>query len=78
MSRIAVKMSIVAGHQGGAAPGSRKFQLEGLVAKKRDSLYESGRRGGAWVEVKLTLSGTTVQTGSFSLVELAPASPKKR
>jgi bifunctional non-homologous end joining protein LigD len=27
---------------------ARRFQLEGLVAKKRDSVYESGRRSGAW------------------------------
>jgi bifunctional non-homologous end joining protein LigD len=33
---------------------ARQFQLEGLVAKRRDSLYESGRRSGAWVKVKLT------------------------
>ena len=33
---------------------SRKFGLEGLIAKRRDSLYESGRRRGAWVKVKLT------------------------
>jgi bifunctional non-homologous end joining protein LigD len=31
-----------------------QFQLEGLVAKRPDSLYESGRRSGAWVKVKLT------------------------
>jgi bifunctional non-homologous end joining protein LigD len=33
---------------------ARQFQLEGLVAKRPDSLYESGRRSGAWVKVKLT------------------------
>jgi bifunctional non-homologous end joining protein LigD len=33
---------------------AHQFQLEGLVAKKRDSTYESGRRSGAWVKVKLT------------------------
>jgi bifunctional non-homologous end joining protein LigD len=33
---------------------ARQFQLEGLVAKRRDSLYESGRRSGAWVKVKIT------------------------
>jgi bifunctional non-homologous end joining protein LigD len=31
-----------------------QFQLEGLIAKGRGSLYESGRRSGAWVKVKLT------------------------
>jgi len=33
---------------------ARQFQLEGLVAKRRDSLYQSGRRSGAWVKVKIT------------------------
>jgi bifunctional non-homologous end joining protein LigD len=33
---------------------ARQFQLEGLIAKKPDSLYESGRRSGAWAKVKLT------------------------
>jgi bifunctional non-homologous end joining protein LigD len=33
---------------------ARQFQLEGLMAKKPDSLYEAGRRSGAWVKVKLT------------------------
>jgi bifunctional non-homologous end joining protein LigD len=33
---------------------ARQFGLEGLIAKKPDSLYESGRRSGAWVKVKLT------------------------
>jgi bifunctional non-homologous end joining protein LigD len=33
---------------------ARQFQLEGLIAKRRDSVYESGQRSGAWVKVKLT------------------------
>jgi bifunctional non-homologous end joining protein LigD len=33
---------------------ARQFQLEGLIAKRPNSLYESGRRSGAWVKVKLT------------------------
>ena len=33
---------------------ARQFQLEGLLAKRRDSIYEAGRRSGAWVKVKLT------------------------
>ena len=33
---------------------ARKFQLEGLIAKRPDSVYESGRRSGAWVKVNLT------------------------
>jgi bifunctional non-homologous end joining protein LigD len=31
-----------------------QFHLEGLVAKRRGSTYEAGRRSGAWVKVKFT------------------------
>jgi bifunctional non-homologous end joining protein LigD len=30
----------------------RKQRLEGLVAKRRDSVYESGKRSGQWVKIK--------------------------
>jgi bifunctional non-homologous end joining protein LigD len=49
---------------------ARRFQLEGLIAKRPDSVYESGRRSGAWVKVKLTqeqefvLGGYTLPDGS--------------
>jgi bifunctional non-homologous end joining protein LigD len=33
---------------------AQKFHLEGLIAKRPDSLYEAGRGSGAWVKVKLT------------------------
>src|SRR6266481_3133028 len=33
---------------------AQEFGLEGLVAKRKNSLYESGRRSGAWVKLKLT------------------------
>ena len=33
---------------------ARQFKLEGLTAKRPNSLYESGRRSSAWVKVKLT------------------------
>src|SRR5271157_1747896 len=33
---------------------AHQFKLEGLTAKRPNSLYESGRRSGAWVKVKLT------------------------
>jgi bifunctional non-homologous end joining protein LigD len=33
---------------------ARQFQLEGFIAKRPDSRYESGWRSGAWVKVKLT------------------------
>jgi ATP-dependent DNA ligase len=31
---------------------AQEFGLEGLVAKRKNSLYESGRRTGAWAKVK--------------------------
>src|SRR5215469_1537690 len=31
----------------------REHGLEGVVAKRRDSLYESGRRSGAWVKLRV-------------------------
>jgi bifunctional non-homologous end joining protein LigD len=33
---------------------SRQFQMEGVVAKRIDSIYEPGRRSRAWVKVKHT------------------------
>jgi bifunctional non-homologous end joining protein LigD len=33
---------------------ARGFHIEGLIAKRPDSPYESGRRSGAWVKFKLT------------------------
>ena len=33
---------------------AKQFQLEGLIAKRPDSLYEPCRRSGAWVKIKLT------------------------
>ena len=33
---------------------AKQFELEGLIAKRPDSLYEAGRRSGAWVKIKLT------------------------
>jgi bifunctional non-homologous end joining protein LigD len=35
---------------------AQQFKLEGLIAKKPDSVYESGRRSGAWVKFKITKS----------------------
>lgn len=32
---------------------ARELGLEGLIGKRRDSLYEPGRRSGAWVKLKL-------------------------
>jgi bifunctional non-homologous end joining protein LigD len=35
---------------------AQQFGLEGLVAKRKSSAYESGRRSGAWVKFKITKS----------------------
>ena len=32
---------------------ARKLNLEGLIGKRTDSLYESGKRSGAWVKLKI-------------------------
>jgi len=32
---------------------ARKFSLEGIVAKRRTSVYEAGKRSGAWTKVQL-------------------------
>jgi bifunctional non-homologous end joining protein LigD len=47
---------------------AQDFGLEGLVAKRLNSLYESGRRTGAWVKVKLTRSQEFV-IGGYTLSE---------
>jgi bifunctional non-homologous end joining protein LigD len=31
---------------------AKEFGFEGIVAKRKDSLYESGKRTGAWVKYK--------------------------
>ena len=33
---------------------SKQFDIEGVVAKRLDSIYEPGRRSRAWVKVKHT------------------------
>jgi bifunctional non-homologous end joining protein LigD len=32
---------------------AKEFGFEGIVAKRRDSVYESGKRTGAWVKYKV-------------------------
>jgi bifunctional non-homologous end joining protein LigD len=44
---------------------ARQFQLEGLIAKRPDSVYESGQRSGAWVKVKLTLYFGSLLVGYY-------------
>src|SRR5262249_47427190 len=47
---------------------AQEFGLEGLVAKKPNSLYESGRRSGAWVKFKITKTQEFV-IGGYTLPE---------
>ena len=47
---------------------AQEFGLEGLVAKKTNSVYESGRRSGAWVKLKITKSQEFV-IGGYTLPE---------
>jgi bifunctional non-homologous end joining protein LigD len=47
---------------------AQQFGLEGLVAKRKNSVYESGRRSGAWVKVKLTKTQEFV-IGGYTLPE---------
>jgi ATP-dependent DNA ligase len=37
--------------------------LEGVIAKRRDSLYEPGRRSGAWVKMRANKSRDLVVGG---------------
>jgi bifunctional non-homologous end joining protein LigD len=47
---------------------AREFGFEGLVAKRKNSVYESGRRSGAWVKFKITKSQEFV-IGGYTLPE---------
>jgi bifunctional non-homologous end joining protein LigD len=44
---------------------ARQLGLEGLIGKRKDSLYESGQRSGAWIKLKITLEQEFV-IGGFS------------
>jgi bifunctional non-homologous end joining protein LigD len=47
-----------------------RLGLEGLIGKRKDSIYEAGRRSGAWIKLKLhraqemVIGGYTVPTGN--------------
>lgn len=49
---------------------ARKLGLEGLIAKRKESVYEPGKRSGAWVKLKLhqqqefVIGGCTAPSGS--------------
>ena len=47
---------------------AQEFGLEGLVAERKTSVYESGRRSGAWVKDKITKSQEFV-IGGYTLPE---------
>jgi len=47
---------------------TQELGLEGLVAKRRSSVYESGRRSGAWVKYKITKSQEFI-IGGYTLLE---------
>jgi len=47
---------------------TQELGLEGLVAKRRSSVYESGRGSGAWVKYKFTKSQEFV-IGGYTLPE---------
>jgi bifunctional non-homologous end joining protein LigD len=34
----------------------KEFGFEGIIAKRKNSWYESGKRGGAWLEYKVNRS----------------------
>jgi bifunctional non-homologous end joining protein LigD len=64
-----------AAHRGDGAAlleASRQAGLEGLVAKRRDSAYEAGRRTGAWVKVK------NVRELDLPIVGWVPGSGRRR
>ena len=42
---------------------AKELGLEGIIAKRKDSLYESGKRSGAWVKYKLNKSQEFVVGG---------------
>jgi DNA ligase D-like protein (predicted ligase) len=44
----------------------REQQLEGLVAKRRDSIYEAGRRSGAWQKMRIN-QGQELVIGGYTL-----------
>jgi bifunctional non-homologous end joining protein LigD len=46
---------------------AQEFGLEGLVAKRPSSTYESGRCSGAWVKFKITKSQGFV-IGGYTLL----------
>jgi ATP-dependent DNA ligase len=46
-------------------PPSKKLGLEGIIAKRKRSLYESGKRSGAWIKYKAN-KGQEFVIGGFT------------
>lgn len=44
---------------------AREQQLEGIIGKRKDSLYEEGKRSGAWIKHRLNLGQEFVIGGYF-------------
>jgi bifunctional non-homologous end joining protein LigD len=42
---------------------AKEMEFEGIVAKRKESLYEPGKRNGAWLKYKLTRSQAFVIGG---------------
>lgn len=43
----------------------RKQQLEGLIGKRKDGLYEAGKRSGSWVKIRINRGQEFVVGGFF-------------
>jgi bifunctional non-homologous end joining protein LigD len=49
-----IRCSLTLGHDADRLLAkARKYGLEGIIGKKPDSVYEAGRRSGAWIKIKL-------------------------
>jgi hypothetical protein len=46
----------------------KEFGFEGIVAKRKDSFYESGKRTGAWVKYRVNKSQEFVIGGSHMAI----------
>ncbi|MEV4900220.1 ATP-dependent DNA ligase [Citricoccus sp. NPDC055426] len=60
-------VAVPPGHRGTLAQArraSRELRLEGVVAKRTDSTYLSGRRGAAWIKLKLEQHQEVVVIGA--------------
>ena len=61
-ARIKVSETVEA-ESGALLEGARQQRLEGIVGKRKDSLYEAGKRTGAWIKYRLNLGEEFVVGG---------------